>query len=104
MSRTPEGGESMDVFIQLLITGILVGSIYAFVALGWTLIYKCSGVLNLAMGELTLLGAYVCLAFYSWGIPFPFAVDRDARPRADGPGPRRRGAYWRDVGPGSARG
>src|SRR5574337_1584860 len=74
MSRTPEGGESMDVFIQLLITGILVGSIYALVALGWTLIYKCSGVLNLAMGELTLLGAYVCLAFYSWGIPFPFAV------------------------------
>ncbi len=64
----------MDVFIQLLITGILVGSIYALVALGWTLIYKCSGVLNLAMGELTLLGAYVCLAFYTWGIPFPLAV------------------------------
>lgn len=64
----------MDVFIQLLITGVLVGSIYALVALGWTLIYKCSGVLNLAMGELTLLGAYVCLAFYTWGIPFPLAV------------------------------
>ncbi len=64
----------MDVFIQLLITGILVGSIYALVALGWTLIYKCSGVLNLAMGELTLLGAYVCLSFYTWGVPFPLAV------------------------------
>ncbi len=64
----------MDVFIQLLITGILVGSIYALVALGWTLIYKCSGVLNLAMGDLTLLGAYVCLAFYTWGLPFPLAV------------------------------
>ncbi len=64
----------MDLLIQLLITGVLVGSIYALVALGWTLIYKCSGVLNLAMGDLTLLGAYVCLAFYSWGIPFPLAV------------------------------
>lgn len=64
----------MGVFIQLLITGILVGSIYALVALGWTLIYKCSGVLNLAMGDLTLVGAYVCLAFYTWGIPFPLAV------------------------------
>jgi branched-chain amino acid transport system permease protein len=64
----------VDVFVQLLITGVLVGSIYALVALGWTLIYKCSGVLNLAMGELTLLGAYVCLAFYTWGIPFPLAV------------------------------
>ena len=36
----------MELFLQLLITGILVGSIYALVALGWTLIYKCSGVLQ----------------------------------------------------------
>jgi branched-chain amino acid transport system permease protein len=64
----------MDLFLQLLFTGVMVGSIYALVALGWTLIYKCSGVLNLAMGELTLLGAYVCLTFYLWGIPFPLAV------------------------------
>jgi len=64
----------MDLFLQLFITGILVGSIYALVALGWTLIYKCSGVLNLAMGELTLIGAYVCLTFYHWGIPFILAL------------------------------
>lgn len=55
-------------------TGIMVGSIYALVALGWTLIYKSSGVLNLAMGELTLTGAYVSLTFYEWGIPFPIAL------------------------------
>lgn len=60
----------MELFLQLFITGILVGSIYALVALGWTLIYKCSGVLNLAMGELTLIGAYVCLTLYQLGIPF----------------------------------
>jgi branched-chain amino acid transport system permease protein len=64
----------VETFLQLIISGILVGSIYALVALGWTLIYKCSGVLNLAMGELTLLGAYVCLAFYTWGFPFPVAL------------------------------
>jgi branched-chain amino acid transport system permease protein len=64
----------MEVFLQLLITGVMVGSIYALVALGWTLIYKCSGVLNLAMGELTLIGAYVCLSFYNWGVPFPAAL------------------------------
>jgi len=60
----------MDIFLQLMISGIMVGSIYALVALGWTIIYKCSGVLNLAMGELTLVGAYVCLSFYTWGLPF----------------------------------
>jgi branched-chain amino acid transport system permease protein len=51
-------------------TGIMVGGIYALVALGWVLIYKCSGVLNLAMGELTLIGAYISMSFYSMGIPF----------------------------------
>ena len=64
----------MDLFLMTLTTGIMVGGIYALVALGWVLIYKCSGVLNLAMGELTLIGAYVTLTFYQWGIPFLFAV------------------------------
>ena len=64
----------MEFFLQLFITGLLVGSIYALVALGWTLIYKCSGVLNLAMGELTLIGAYVCLTLYHWHIPFMLAL------------------------------
>ena len=48
----------------------MVGGIYALVALGWVLIYKCSGVLNLAMGEMTLIGAYISLSFYHMGIPF----------------------------------
>lgn len=64
----------MEVFLMTLITGILVGGIYALVALGWVLIYKCSGVLNLAMGELTLIGAYVSIAFYEMGIPFLLCV------------------------------
>ncbi len=51
-------------------TGIMVGGIYALVALGWVLIYKCSGVLNLAMGEMTLIGAYISLSFYYMGVPF----------------------------------
>lgn len=64
----------MELFLQVLITGIMVGGIYALVALGWTLIYKCSGVLNLAMGELVLIGAYTCLSFYLWGFPFWLAI------------------------------
>lgn len=64
----------MRILVELVLSGIMVGSIYALVALGWTLIYKCSGVLNLAMGELTLIGAYVCLTYYQWGFPFPVAL------------------------------
>jgi branched-chain amino acid transport system permease protein len=64
----------MELFLMTLITGIMVGGIYALVALGWVLIYKCSGVLNLAMGELTLIGAYVTLTFYQMGFPFILSV------------------------------
>ena len=64
----------MELFLMSLTTGVMVGGIYALVALGWVLIYKCSGVLNLAMGELTLTGAYVTLTFYQMGIPFFLAV------------------------------
>jgi branched-chain amino acid transport system permease protein len=64
----------MELFFMTLTTGIMVGGIYALVALGWVLIYKCSGVLNLAMGELTLFGAYTTLYFYSVGVPFVLSI------------------------------
>ncbi|MEW5736384.1 MAG: branched-chain amino acid ABC transporter permease [Thermodesulfobacteriota bacterium] len=64
----------MELFIMTLVQGVLMGGIYALVALGWVIIYKCSGVLNLAMGELTLIGAYVTLTFYMAGAPFIVAV------------------------------
>ena len=64
----------MELFFMTVTTGIMVGGIYALVALGWVLIYKCSGVLNLAMGEMTLIGAYVSLSFYAMGIPFLLAL------------------------------
>ncbi|MFO7686610.1 MAG: branched-chain amino acid ABC transporter permease [Desulfobacterales bacterium] len=64
----------MELFLMTLTTGIMVGGIYALVALGWVLIYKCSGVLNLAMGEMTLIGAYTSLSFYTMGVPFLAAL------------------------------
>ena len=64
----------MELFLMAMTNGIMVGGIYALVAIGWVLIYKCSGVLNLAMGEMTLIGAYLSLTFYSMGIPFFLAL------------------------------
>lgn len=60
----------MDLFLQLVVTGVMLESIFALVALGWVLIYKCSGVLNLAMGELTMIGGYVCLGLYQKFVTF----------------------------------
>ena len=64
----------MEMFLMTLVTGLMVGGIYALIALGWVLIYKCSGVLNLAMGELTLIRAYISLTFYSLGLPLLLAL------------------------------
>ena len=64
----------MELFLMTMINGIMVGGVYALVALGWVLIYQCSGVLNWAMGELTLIGAYVTLTFYQAGVPFILSI------------------------------
>ena len=54
-----------------LIAGLSTGGIYALVALGLVLIYKASGVVNFAQGDLLLVGAYVGWALTSAGVPFP---------------------------------
>jgi branched-chain amino acid transport system permease protein len=48
--------------VQLLINAIVLGSIYALIACGYVLIYRVSRVLNLAHGELMMLGAYLVIA------------------------------------------
>ena len=58
-------------FLQLVIQGLAVGSVYALVALGFVLIYKASSVINFAQGELLMVGAYVCLAMLTtFQVPF----------------------------------
>lgn len=49
-------------FLQLAVNGIMVGSIYGLVAMGFVLIYKSTQVFNLAQGELVALGAYTAMA------------------------------------------
>ncbi len=61
----------MELFFQLVITGIVIGSIYALLALGFTLIYKATDVVNFAQGELLLVGAYICLhTTVTYNVPF----------------------------------
>ena len=42
----------MDIFAQLIVSGIAVGGVYALIALGFVLIYKATSVINFATGEL----------------------------------------------------
>ncbi len=61
----------MDIFIQLIVTGIATGGVYGLIALGFVLIFKATGILNLATGAFMTLGAYICLTVLGqFGAPF----------------------------------
>lgn len=58
-----------------MITGLVVGAVYALVAFGFVLIYKSSDVINFAQGEFLLVGAYVALSLVVFHqVPFLAAV------------------------------
>jgi branched-chain amino acid transport system permease protein len=58
-------------FLQLLVAGVAVGTLYALVALGFVIIYKATGIINFAQGALALVGAYLTYnASQTWGLPF----------------------------------
>lgn len=57
----------MSDFLQLAINGIMVGSIYGLVAMGFVLIYKSTRVFNLAQGEFVAFGAYGAWALITNG-------------------------------------
>ncbi|MGQ9861874.1 MAG: branched-chain amino acid ABC transporter permease [Thiobacillaceae bacterium] len=52
----------MDIFIQQLINGLVLGSIYALVALGYTMVYGILELINFAHGEVAMIGAMIALA------------------------------------------
>ena len=58
------------VFISYLINGISLGSVYAIIALGYTMVYGIAKMLNFAHGDVIMVGAYVsfCATQY-WGLP-----------------------------------
>jgi len=67
--------EELSYFMQLLIGGLSVGSVYALVALGFVLIFKTTKTLNFAQGELMMMGAYFCFTGVMYfKLPFVAAV------------------------------
>ncbi len=59
-------------FLNYLIGGISLGSIYAIIALGYTMVYGIAKMLNFAHGDVIMVGGYVCFyAIYRFGLP-PF--------------------------------
>ena len=63
----------MSEFFQYAFSGITTGSIYAIVAIGFSLIYRTTGILNFAQGEFVMLGGMIAVSL-SRVVPLPVAV------------------------------
>ena len=61
-------------FAQFLLTGLTVGAIYALVALGFSIIYNASQVINFAQGEFVMIGGMSSVWLVDSGLPLPVAV------------------------------
>ena len=54
----------MDIFLQQIINGLVLGSMYALVALGYTMVYGIIELINFAHGDLFMLGSFAALASF----------------------------------------
>ncbi|WP_019100358.1 ABC transporter permease subunit, partial [Chromobacterium haemolyticum] len=68
----------MDIFLQQILNGLVLGSIYALIALGYTMVYGIMGLINFAHGEVVMFGAMVTIsvinALSGSGLPGPALV------------------------------
>ena len=65
----------MNALIEHLVIGIAIGAVYSVISLGFILIYKGTGIFNLAQGSLMVIGAYLCFLFsVTLGWPFWLAA------------------------------
>jgi branched-chain amino acid transport system permease protein len=64
----------MPELLQFVFSGLTVGAIYALVALGFTLIYKASDIINFAQGEFVMLGGMTTVFVAHAGVPLPLAA------------------------------
>ncbi|MFT4014861.1 MAG: branched-chain amino acid ABC transporter permease [Paracoccus sp. (in: a-proteobacteria)] len=64
----------MSELLQFLFSGLTVGAVYALVALGFTIIYNASDVVNFAQGEFVMLGGMITWFAHAAGLPLPLAA------------------------------
>jgi branched-chain amino acid transport system permease protein len=64
----------MAELLQFVFSGLTVGAIYALVALGFTLIYNASDIINFAQGEFVMLGGMTTVFLSLAGVPLPVAA------------------------------
>ena len=64
----------LEALTSSLVLGISIGSIFLIAAIGLAVVYGAAGVINMAHGELIMLGAYTTYMMQSFGVPFLICI------------------------------
>jgi branched-chain amino acid transport system permease protein len=67
----------MEYFLQQLINGLTLGSIYGLIAIGYTMVYGIIGMINFAHGDVFMIGSFLALIgilFFGVSASMPIAV------------------------------
>src|SRR5512147_2825913 len=67
----------VSIFLQTLVGGIGIGSLYALVALGYSMVYRSMGLVNFAHGSIYMVGTYLGIIWYRgmvMGLQLPYPI------------------------------
>ena len=65
----------MSIFLQICIQGLMLGSMYAILTVGYNIIYSTMNMAHYAQGEIMMVGAFLALDFFvEWNLPFLVAL------------------------------
>src|SRR3974390_107810 len=64
MEGGPARGRPMEAFVQSLVSGVLTGALYAMIGIGLTVVFGVMRIINLAHGEMVMLGMFAAF----WGL------------------------------------
>lgn len=63
------------MIVRLIIGALMIGAVYSVVGIGYSVIYRASGLMSLCQGDMLMFGAFLGLFFNkSLGLPFPIAL------------------------------
>ncbi|WP_110182255.1 branched-chain amino acid ABC transporter permease [Nocardioides solisilvae] len=64
----------MELFLQQLLDGLATGALYGALALSVVLVYRASGIVNFAQGEMAMFAAFLTWQAHTWGVPLVLAI------------------------------
>ena len=64
----------IELLLSQILNGVVIGAVYALIALGFSLVFGVANIINFAQGALLMLGAFLTFTLIRSGLPIPVAA------------------------------